>query len=162
MGGYLRLRCRVDASLSETCSPLNGSAYCLLPPVSMFQSAPCRQAETKTSKTPLLGSKTAILINSPSMPPFSFSTKTGQGIYYQHDAAPPIVLSFLFDLTALPLLALASFPFPCVTLSSWLKALSNFKKKPVLDRQLLVATKLSPGRLPRICLCRQQEKQIGF
>ena len=128
----------------------------------MFQSAPCRQADTKTSKTPLLGSKTAILINLPSMPPFSFSTKTGQGIYYQHDAPPPIVLFFLFGLTALPLLALASFPFPCIERSSWLKALSNFKKRLVLDRLSLVATKLSPGQLPRIYLCRQQEKQIGF
>ena len=135
---------------------------CLLPPVSMFQPAPCRQADTKTSKTPLLGSKTAILIKPPSMPPFSSSTKTGQATYYQHDAAPSIVFFFVFDLTALLLLALASFPFPWVTLSSWLKTLSNFKRVLVLDSQILVAIKLSQGQLPRICLSRQQEKRIGF
>ena len=134
----------------------------LLPPVSMFQPAPCRQADTKTSKTPLLGSKTAILINPPSMPPFSFSTKTGQATYHQYDAPPPIVLFFVFDLTALLLLALASFPFPWVTLSSWLKKLSNFKRKLVLDSQILVAIQQSQGQLPRICLSRKQEKRIGF
>ena len=96
------------------------------------------------------------------MPPFSISTKTGQATYYQHDAAPPTVLFFLVDLTALLLLALASFPFPWVKLSSWLKTLSNFKKKLVLDRQILVASKLSQGQLPRICLSRQQETRIGF
>lgn len=160
MGGYLRLRCK------SRCEPIRDVStvewLCLLPPLSMFQPAPCRQADTKTSKTPLLGSKTAILIKPPSMPSFSFSTQTGQATYCQHDAAPPIVLHFVFDLTTLLLLALASFPFPWVTLSSWLKTLSNFKKKLVLDRQILVATKLSQGQLPPICLSRHQEKRIGF
>lgn len=51
------------------------------------------------------------------------STKTGQGLYSQHEAASFTVLSFLSDLAALLLLALFFFAVLCVLLSSWLKAL---------------------------------------
>lgn len=67
------LRRKVDASLSTQDVV---AVDWLFPqsPASTFQAAPCCQAVTKTSKTSktlLLGSKTAILNNLPSVPAFS-------------------------------------------------------------------------------------------
>ena len=86
----------------------------LLSPVSTFQAPPRCQAETKTSKTLLLSSKTTILNRPLSMPTFSSLIP---GKCSQHEAASSTVWSFLFHFAVLLISSLLFFAVSSLILS---------------------------------------------
>ena len=112
---------------------------------------------SKTSKTLLLGSKTAISNYLPSMPTFSSLPRPAKCC--QHEPASSSVRSFLFDFAAFLILALFFSALSSVILSSWLKALYCFKR--ILLGRLLLAIKPSPREMQNMGLWDHQQQHIN-